>query len=109
MPAVPAVFEVFVIRVHALPAVVCYSSRLLLFLLWRERSVTEYTLHTKKGEIVLFLGFTSFFYVGAGRVRSRGGQPVLSFLVLLETSLIPEASLSTRPLVPLTSVPIHPS
>ena len=104
----PAVLEVFVIKVHALPAVVCYSSRLLLFLFWRECSVTEYTLRTKGG-IFLFLGFTSFFYVGAGSVRSRGGQPVLSFLVLLETSLIPEASLSTRPLVPLASVPLHPS
>ena len=104
MPAVPAVFEASLIKVHAVPAVVCYFSRLLLFLFWRERSVTEYTLHTP-GDFLVF-GLYVFLlpiYVGAGSVRSRGGQPVLSFLVLLETSLIPEASLSTRPLVPYFS------
>ena len=31
VPAVPAVFEASLIKVHAVPAVVCYFSRLLLF------------------------------------------------------------------------------
>ena len=71
MPAVPAVFEVFVIRVHALPAVVCYSSRLLLFLLWRERSVTEYTLHTKKGDFLVFGLYVFLLRWGGQRAFAR--------------------------------------
>ena len=75
----PAVLEVFVIKVHALPAVVCYSKPPAVILFWRERSVTEYTLHTKKGDFLVFGLYVFSFTLGrAACVREAGSLSCLS-------------------------------
>ena len=58
----------------------------------------------------LFLGGGLQRYLCGGGRRAFGGwRPRRVSHILPETSLLLEASLSTRPLRPLTSVPIHPS